>query len=111
MVWACFDGKLCSQLNMYEMARLQCSISFLSVCPSREYNFTSHHNRASRDLNSSADAKEVISGVQRPDYYTFGQELALSLEAVFVLIAPAIRLQLVLENLTWQVHVLTNWTR
>lgn len=50
-------------------------------------------------------------GIQIPDYYTFGQTFALKMEAIF---APSVAIekhQYVLENLTWQVHVLSNWTR
>lgn len=63
MVWACSNGRLYSQLNIYEMAGLQCSVGFPSMCPSRVFNFTSHRNRVRRDLGSPADARERITGI------------------------------------------------
>lgn len=111
MVWACSNGKLYSHLNMYEMAGLQCSIGFPSMCPSRVFNITSRRNRVQRDLSSPADVREGIAEIQVPDYYTFGQTFALKIEAIF---APSVAIEKhrhILENLTWQVHLLSNWTR
>lgn len=111
MVWACSDGKLYSQLNMYEMAGLQCSVGFPSMCPSRVFHFTPRRNRIQRDLGSPADIREGIAGIQIPDYYTFGQTFALKLEAFFAPSEVIDKHRYALDNLTWQVHVLSNWTR
>ncbi|XP_050192466.1 uncharacterized protein LOC126651033 [Myiozetetes cayanensis] len=110
-VWACSDGKMYSHLNMYDMAGLQCTIGFPTMCPSKTFNYTLYCNKkVQREIRNPVDAKGWIGGIQVPDYYTWGQNVALDLELFFVPSGVNQRHQYVLENLTRQIHVLSNWT-
>ncbi|XP_026723113.1 uncharacterized protein LOC113490735 [Athene cunicularia] len=82
-VWACSNGKLYSQLNVYDMAGLRCSIALPSTCPSGAFNFTSRRNRIQRDVGSPADAQGGTEGTHTPDSYASGQTFALQTEAFF----------------------------
>lgn len=52
----------------------------------------------------------MVRGVQIPDYYTQGMTTSLISENIFTPYVTLKRHQFVLENVTWQVHVLSNWT-
>ena len=108
--WACSDGKMYSHLHIHQMAGLRCTIGIPSVCPSRTFDFNPEYNRRKRDVQTPQAAPEWVRGIRTPDYYTWGTRVALALDAHF---APGILLQrhqFVLENLTWQAHILRNWT-
>lgn len=110
-VWACSDGKMYSHLNMYDMAGLQCTIGFPTMCPSKTFNYTLYHNsKVRREIHNPTDAEGWIQGVQVPDYYSWGQNVALDLESFFVSSGVTQQHKYILENLTRQVHVLSNWT-
>lgn len=52
----------------------------------------------------------VVQRVQVPDYFTWGMTTSLMMENIFTPYVILKRHQFVLENLTWQVHILSNWT-
>lgn len=111
MVGARSDGKMYSHLNMYDMAGLQCTIGFPTMCPSKTFNYTLYrNNKVRREIHNPTGAKGWIGGIQVPDYYTWGQNVALDLESFFVSNGVIQRHKYVWENLTRQVHVLSNWT-
>ena len=111
--WACSNGKMYSHLHVHEMAGLRCTIGVPTMCPSRVFNFSvPHHNRRRRESDGPEERPEwAVRGVQVPDYYTWGMTTSLMLENIFTPYVTLKRHQFVLENLTWQVHVLSNWSR
>ncbi|KAM6077424.1 uncharacterized protein LJ206_008052 isoform 1-T1 [Theristicus caerulescens] len=112
-LWACSDGKMYSHLHVYEMAGLRCTIGVPSMCPSKTFHFNNpEYNRRKRDVQAPQTAPEwAVRGVRIPDYYTWGMTTSLMLENIFTPYVTLKRHQFVLENLTWQAHVLSNWTR
>ncbi|XP_052636977.1 uncharacterized protein LOC128139080 [Harpia harpyja] len=108
-VWGCSDGRMYSHLNIVKQAGLQCGLGIPTVCPRRIFEYTTPPiQRKKRELNDPSSTQEWIQSIQKPDYYTWGQKVSLE---VFFAPSGYIQHQRVLENLTWQVHVLSNWTR
>ena len=109
--WACSGGKTYSHLHVHEMAGLRCTVGIPSMCPSRTFDFIDpKYNRRKWDVQTPQAAPEWVRGVRAPDYYTRARKAALAFEAH---LAPGVLLQrhqFVLEKLTWQVHILSNWT-
>ncbi|KAK4817310.1 hypothetical protein QYF61_009163 [Mycteria americana] len=56
-------------------------------------------------------SKWAIGGVQVPSYYTDGQAAVLTFKNFLTPYVALKRHQFVLENIIWQVHFLSNWTR
>ncbi|XP_076193727.1 uncharacterized protein LOC143160061 [Aptenodytes patagonicus] len=110
--WACSNGKMYSHLHVHKMAGLRCAIGIPSMCPSKTFDFiNSGYNRKKQDTQKPQSAPEwAVHGVQIPDYYTWGMTTSLMLENIFTPYVALKRHQFVLENLTWQMHVLSNWT-
>ncbi|KAK4811132.1 hypothetical protein QYF61_019763, partial [Mycteria americana] len=111
-LWGCLNGKIYSQINVRKHAGLQCGIEIPTMCPSRVFDFSMPHQiRRRRESDGpKVRTKWVVHGIRVPDYYTWGMTTSLMLENIFTPYVTLERHQLVLENLTWQVHVLSNWT-
>ncbi|XP_029867980.1 uncharacterized protein LOC115340467 [Aquila chrysaetos chrysaetos] len=111
-VWGCSDGKMYSHLNVIKQAGLRCGLGIPTMCPRRIFKYTTPPiHRKKRELDDPSSTQKWIQSILKPDYYTWGQKVSLELEAFFAPSGYIVRHQWVLENLTWQVHVLSNWTR
>lgn len=95
------------------MTGLGYSVGFPTMCPSKTFHFSVPHCvRKCREFEKpKAQPDWAIHGVEVPDYYTFSMKMSLSLMNLFMPYITLTRGQYVLEDLTWHLHILSNWSR
>ncbi|KAK4806682.1 hypothetical protein QYF61_027683 [Mycteria americana] len=113
LVWGCSNGKFYSYLTLKYHAGLKCGLVIPSLCSSCVSNFTAPARGVHWEVAEAPKTrpKSAISGVQVPNYYMDGQVAALMFKNIFTPYIILKQHQFVLENITWQVHLLSNWTR
>lgn len=112
LAWGCSDGKFYSYLTLEYHAGLKCGVGIPSLCPSRVFKFSAPTKRACREVEPPKERPGwAVHGVSIPDYYIVGQTVSLMFENIFTPYVTFKRHQFVLENITWQLHLLSNRTR
>ncbi|KAK4828043.1 hypothetical protein QYF61_023081, partial [Mycteria americana] len=108
LVWGCSNGKFYSYLTLKYHTGLKCGLVIPSLCPFCVFSFIAPPWQVRQEAAEAPkpQPKWAISGV-----YTDGQVAALMFKNIFTPYVTLKRHQFVLENITWQVHLLSNWTR